>query len=191
MARLLTLTRKPVPPLSTSSTALTQLLDLYSKGAEARYNPHASFDYLAYLFAELSKVCLFPSLPFPSPSILPLTSSYSSHPQQYSSHPPLLLSPNTSPLSPPLPHPTSAASAPHRRSATRSSPSPPQPPASQLSCRPSSLPSSPRSSGPIRRSRSRKPSSCRRSCSIWAQTRNGRKMSGSWACYSMRCFFVR
>ncbi|KAI4213186.1 MAG: hypothetical protein LQ351_004132 [Letrouitia transgressa] len=58
MARLLTLTRKPVPSLSTSPNALTQLLNLYSKGAKARYNPHASFDHLAYLIAELSK---FPS----------------------------------------------------------------------------------------------------------------------------------
>ena len=57
LSRLLTLERKPVSSLSESPIALTQLLTLYAKGANKSYNPEASFDYLAYLFADLAKVC--------------------------------------------------------------------------------------------------------------------------------------
>ncbi|KAH8802725.1 DNA-binding protein-like protein HGH1 [Xylogone sp. PMI_703] len=59
---LLTLTR-PIPqPLSTTSQssnnntlAISQLLDIFVRGASGSYNPDADFDYLAYLFADLAK----------------------------------------------------------------------------------------------------------------------------------------
>ena len=55
LTRLLTLSR-PVPKdLSTSPIAIDQLLDLFVKGAEGSYNKDADFDYLCYLFADLSK----------------------------------------------------------------------------------------------------------------------------------------
>ena len=50
---LLTLTLKPVPNLSTSPLAVTQLLDVFVKGAEGLYNNHANFDHLSYVFADL------------------------------------------------------------------------------------------------------------------------------------------
>ncbi|GAB7355559.1 hypothetical protein MBLNU459_g6033t1 [Dothideomycetes sp. NU459] len=55
MTRLLTLERATPKPLSTSPVAIDQLLDLFVKGAERSYNVDADFDYLCYLFADLSK----------------------------------------------------------------------------------------------------------------------------------------
>ena len=42
--------------LSTSPTAIDQLMDCFVKGAEGRYNKKADFDYLSYLFADMAKV---------------------------------------------------------------------------------------------------------------------------------------
>lgn len=50
-------TKLPAPPaaLSTSDLALNQLMDLFVKGAAGAYNPHADYDYLSYLFADMAK----------------------------------------------------------------------------------------------------------------------------------------
>ncbi|KAL2135971.1 hypothetical protein VTI74DRAFT_6020 [Chaetomium olivicolor] len=50
-------TRKQEPPegLQSNELVLNQLLDLFVKGADGSYNKHADFDYLAYVFADLSK----------------------------------------------------------------------------------------------------------------------------------------
>ena len=55
LERLLTITLPAAPSLSTSTSAIDQLLDLFVKGAENSWNPAANFDYLAYLFADLAK----------------------------------------------------------------------------------------------------------------------------------------
>ena len=64
ITRLVTLTRTTVPALSPSKLAITQLLELFNKGAEGGYNTEARFDYLAWFFGDLAKVQL------PSPSLL-------------------------------------------------------------------------------------------------------------------------
>lgn len=50
-------TRKQTPPerLQSDELVLNQLLDLFVKGPDKTYNKHADFDYLAYVFADLSK----------------------------------------------------------------------------------------------------------------------------------------
>lgn len=53
--RVLALRRDVPKPLSTSPFAVDQLLDLFVKGAEGSYNEKANFDYLCYVFADLSK----------------------------------------------------------------------------------------------------------------------------------------
>ncbi|GAB7363617.1 hypothetical protein MBLNU230_g4188t1 [Neophaeotheca triangularis] len=55
MTKLLTLKREIPEPLSTSPIAIDQLLDCFVKGAGGSHNPHADYDYLSYLFADLSK----------------------------------------------------------------------------------------------------------------------------------------
>lgn len=55
LTRFLTLSRTVPKPLSTSPIAIDQLLDLFVKGAAGTYNPSATFDYLCYIFADLSK----------------------------------------------------------------------------------------------------------------------------------------
>ncbi|KAF6235096.1 hypothetical protein HO173_006723 [Letharia columbiana] len=55
ITRLVTLTRTTVPALSPSKLAVTQLLELFNKGAEGGYNPEARFDYLAWFFGDLAK----------------------------------------------------------------------------------------------------------------------------------------
>lgn len=54
LERLLDLKRAKVPALSSSSSALGQLIDLFNLGS--KYNSSATFDYLAYVFADLAKV---------------------------------------------------------------------------------------------------------------------------------------
>lgn len=51
------LTKKQTPPESLNSDGLVinQLLDLFVKGFDGSYNKHANYDYLAYLFADLTK----------------------------------------------------------------------------------------------------------------------------------------
>ena len=54
--KLLSLQRKSIPePLSTSPYAITQLLDLFVKGAAGSYNPKADFNYLSYFFADMAQ----------------------------------------------------------------------------------------------------------------------------------------
>lgn len=52
---VLTMKRDIPSGLSTSPIAIDQLLDLFVKGAEGSWNKEANFDYLCYLFADLSK----------------------------------------------------------------------------------------------------------------------------------------
>ncbi|KAK4231424.1 hypothetical protein QBC38DRAFT_355007 [Podospora fimiseda] len=48
--------KQPAPEkLQSDELVLNQLLDLFVKGADGSYNKHADFDYLAYVFADLSK----------------------------------------------------------------------------------------------------------------------------------------
>ncbi|KAL8968565.1 MAG: hypothetical protein Q9197_004807, partial [Variospora fuerteventurae] len=56
LSRLHTLHRPAVPSLSpTATTALDQLLALFNAGVHGKYNPSATFHYLAYVFADLAK----------------------------------------------------------------------------------------------------------------------------------------
>ena len=55
ITKLLTLKRDIPKDLSTSSIALDQLLDCFVKGANGSYNKGADYDYLSYLFADLTK----------------------------------------------------------------------------------------------------------------------------------------
>ncbi|RCI10399.1 hypothetical protein L249_4394 [Ophiocordyceps polyrhachis-furcata BCC 54312] len=48
--------KQPSPPdLGADDVVLNQLLDLFVKGHDGRYNKAANYDYLAYLFADLAK----------------------------------------------------------------------------------------------------------------------------------------
>ena len=53
--KLLTLKREIPKPLSTSPTAIDQLLDTFVKSASGTHNKTANYDYLSYLFADLAK----------------------------------------------------------------------------------------------------------------------------------------
>ncbi|KAI4255654.1 MAG: hypothetical protein LQ352_002468 [Teloschistes flavicans] len=64
LARLLTLTRPAVPALSAATTslptrktenAINQLLALFNAGVHGNYNADATFEHLAYVFADLAK----------------------------------------------------------------------------------------------------------------------------------------
>ncbi|KAI9036544.1 protein HGH1 [Aspergillus affinis] len=55
ISRLLTLKRKIPESVSSSAFAIDQLMDCFVKGAEGALNKHANYDYLSYLFADLSK----------------------------------------------------------------------------------------------------------------------------------------
>ncbi|OKL63339.1 hypothetical protein UA08_02116 [Talaromyces atroroseus] len=52
--RVVSLSRKNVDNVSTSTNALNQLMDCFVKGAEGALNKKADYDYLAYLFADIS-----------------------------------------------------------------------------------------------------------------------------------------
>ncbi|PLN75316.1 DNA-binding protein HGH1, partial [Aspergillus taichungensis] len=55
MKRLLTLKRRVPEGVSTSANAMDQLMDCFVKGAEGSLNKNANYDYLSYLFADISK----------------------------------------------------------------------------------------------------------------------------------------
>ncbi|KAJ5834260.1 hypothetical protein N7447_000286 [Penicillium robsamsonii] len=55
LQKLLTLKRKAPETVSTSDNAIDQLMDCFVKGAEGSLNKHANFDYLSYVFADLSQ----------------------------------------------------------------------------------------------------------------------------------------
>ncbi|KAJ5385355.1 hypothetical protein N7517_003266 [Penicillium concentricum] len=55
LQKLLTLKRKAPETVSTSENAIDQLMDCFVKGAEGALNKHANFDYLSYVFADLSQ----------------------------------------------------------------------------------------------------------------------------------------
>lgn len=56
MRRILSLERTIPNDLSTSKSAMDQLMDCFVKGAEGKYNKHANFNYLSYFFADIAKV---------------------------------------------------------------------------------------------------------------------------------------
>ena len=51
------LTKKQTPPegLKSDDFVINQLFDLFVKGFDGSYNKHANYDYLAYMFADLTK----------------------------------------------------------------------------------------------------------------------------------------
>ncbi|OJJ45536.1 hypothetical protein ASPZODRAFT_120023 [Penicilliopsis zonata CBS 506.65] len=53
--KILTLKRKVPDPVSKSPNALDQLMDCFVKGADGTLNKNANFDYLSYVFADLSR----------------------------------------------------------------------------------------------------------------------------------------
>lgn len=55
LQRLIKMERKVPKSVSESSKAMDQLMDCFVKGAEGALNKHANYDYLSYLFADLSK----------------------------------------------------------------------------------------------------------------------------------------
>lgn len=55
LKKLHTMKRKAPEEVSTSENAIDQLMDCFVKGAEGGLNQHANFDYLSYLFADLSQ----------------------------------------------------------------------------------------------------------------------------------------
>ncbi|KAL5332679.1 hypothetical protein BJX70DRAFT_383485 [Aspergillus crustosus] len=54
--RIFDLARRSAEPISSSRKAVDQLMDCFVKGAEGALNKHANYDYLSYLFADLSKL---------------------------------------------------------------------------------------------------------------------------------------
>ncbi|RDW83981.1 protein HGH1 [Aspergillus mulundensis] len=54
--KLFTLKRRSAQPVSTSENSIDQLMDCFVKGAEGALNKHSNYDYLSYLFADLSKL---------------------------------------------------------------------------------------------------------------------------------------
>jgi hypothetical protein len=52
---LLKVTRDPPKELASTSLAISQLLDLFVKGADGTYNKEADYDYLSYVFADFAK----------------------------------------------------------------------------------------------------------------------------------------
>lgn len=52
---LFTLKRQAPKSVSTSENAIDQIMDCFVKGAEGALNKHANYDYLSYLFADLSQ----------------------------------------------------------------------------------------------------------------------------------------
>ncbi len=63
LSRLLTLKRPAISSLSSATTALDQLLDLFNAGVHGKFNPSATYEYLVYVFADLAKVLFLPLLP--------------------------------------------------------------------------------------------------------------------------------
>ncbi|KAJ5961100.1 uncharacterized protein N7479_008250 [Penicillium vulpinum] len=55
LKKLLSLKRKAPESVSTSGNAIDQLMDCFVKGAEGSLNKHANYDYLSYVFADLSQ----------------------------------------------------------------------------------------------------------------------------------------
>ncbi|KAJ5468700.1 Oligopeptide transporter OPT superfamily [Penicillium sp. IBT 31633x] len=53
--KLFTLKRKVPESVSTSENVVDQVMDCFVKGAEGELNKHANYDYLSYLFADLSQ----------------------------------------------------------------------------------------------------------------------------------------
>lgn len=54
--RLIVLERPKVKDLSPSKRAITQIIELFDRGPRKEWNKGATYDYLAYLFADLAKV---------------------------------------------------------------------------------------------------------------------------------------
>lgn len=54
--RLIGLERTKVTDLSPSTRAIAQLIELFNRGANKGWNKDVTYDYLAYVFADLAKV---------------------------------------------------------------------------------------------------------------------------------------
>ncbi|KAF9934326.1 hypothetical protein FBU30_002465 [Linnemannia zychae] len=52
--KVLSLEAKPVPGLSTGTTAIAQLADIFMKGTDKSYSPNCNYDFLASVFATLA-----------------------------------------------------------------------------------------------------------------------------------------
>ncbi len=59
LKRIIPLKRAIPKQISDSDNAVDQLMDCFVKGAEGKVNKAADFDYLAYFFADISKVSKF------------------------------------------------------------------------------------------------------------------------------------
>ncbi|KAF9885128.1 hypothetical protein FE257_000705 [Aspergillus nanangensis] len=55
MTKLITLKRRVPEAVSTSENAIDQLMDCFVKGADGSLNKNANYDYLSYVFADISK----------------------------------------------------------------------------------------------------------------------------------------
>ena len=56
LERLVALERPKVVDLSPSTRAITQLIELFNRGTNEGWNNNATYNYLAYVFADLAKV---------------------------------------------------------------------------------------------------------------------------------------
>lgn len=54
--KVLALEGKPVAGLTTGTTAVAQLADIFLKGTDKSYNPNCTYDFLASVFATLAAV---------------------------------------------------------------------------------------------------------------------------------------
>lgn len=54
--RLIVLERSKVADLIPSKRAITQMIKLFNRGADKMWNKDGTYDYLAYMFADLAKV---------------------------------------------------------------------------------------------------------------------------------------
>lgn len=133
LERLITLKRAPVPELSPSPLAVTQLIELFNAGTTGKFNKDATYDYLAYLFGDLAKVYYPPLGPTPRPHHPNIHSSplvprvhdapHDPHPQS------ILLSARPPPPHPPAHHLRLPAPPPRNRlPPQKPRPPPPRPP---------------------------------------------------------------
>jgi hypothetical protein len=54
--KVLAMEAKPVAGLSSGTTAVAQLADIFLKGTDKSYNPNCTYDFLASVFATLAAV---------------------------------------------------------------------------------------------------------------------------------------
>lgn len=57
-AKILNITGKPVEGLTSATSAVGQLADIFLKGTDKQYNPECNFDFLASVFATVAALPL-------------------------------------------------------------------------------------------------------------------------------------